>query len=182
MKVVEGVKEYNPTFEQQTFSSPPMWQNLLVRYVRRSVYSGEEIGRLPVISAERKLFHIELVMKLKVKWSFFSIFLVSLNQRWIQDIHLQEHRKLQVKMRKYFMIFFFTSSRTLFDQGGGWWREVLTTNCLFVSITNHAPKSGAKLAILLVITAKIFTDLRKFGPLSHEVLALLPGNTFFYQC
>ena len=58
---------------------------------------------------------------------------------------------------------------------------VLTKNSLFFSIANYAPEFGAKLLILLVISAKTFSDILQFGLLCPEGLALLLGDTFFYQ-
>ena len=56
-----------------------------------------------------------------------------------------------------------------------------TTNSLVLTLANHAPEFGPKLSILLVISARIFSDLLQFGPLGHEGLALLLGNTFYQR-
>ena len=59
--------------------------------------------------------------------------------------------------------------------------RVLATNCLFFSIANHILEFGEKLSVLLIISARVFSDLLQLGPLSHEGLALLLGDTLFYQ-
>ena len=59
--------------------------------------------------------------------------------------------------------------------------RVLTTNCLIFSIANHAPEFGPKLSILLIISARVFSDLLQLGLLGHEGLALLLGDTLVYQ-
>ena len=59
--------------------------------------------------------------------------------------------------------------------------RVLTTNSLIFSIANHALEFGPKLSILLIISARVFSDLCQLDPLGNEGLALLLGDTLFYQ-